>query len=118
MKNFINSISLLNVTEEQKNKIIGVHKNIIDPDEFDSVKKWISQCYNMPSAEEQRMCAYNEILEGYGTEAIEGPWQNGYWCNILATYVNLGDPYIPTIIHHRSKGFIIACWGDIVELIN
>lgn len=51
----------------------------------------------------------------YGIEAIRGNWQNGYWGDIVCCYVNRGDTYIPTILYHRDRGFILSSWGDYVE---
>ena len=87
----------------------------MDPKDFQSVKDWIMCCYNQPSNDELKMCAYNEIIGGYGIESLTGEWQNGYWCNIVCTYVNMGDSYIPTIIHHRDKGWLVASYADLAE---
>jgi hypothetical protein len=35
----------------------------------------------------------NKLLGGHGTEAIRGEWQNGYWCDIVACYVNFGAEF-------------------------
>src|SRR5665648_480353 len=64
------------------------------------------------------MCAFNQILFGFGIESIEGEWQNGYWCNILLTYVNMGFSDLPTIIHHRDKGFIVDSIENIITKSN
>ena len=62
------------------------------------------------------MKAINQILEGYGIEWVRtNKWKNGYWCDILCTYVNMGDSYIPTVINHRKHGFMVSSSGDIVE---
>jgi hypothetical protein len=62
------------------------------------------------------MCAINQVLEGYGIEAVRtSKWKNGFWCDILCAYVNMGDSYIPTVIHHRKHGFMVASVGDITE---
>ena len=69
---------------------------------------------------DERLEAINKLLHGYGIEAIEGSWQNGYWCNIVANYVNMGDTYSTTILFIRdnygnSGRFSVMCWGDFVE---
>ena len=62
------------------------------------------------------MCAINVVLEGYGIESARtSKWKNGYWCDILCTYVNMGDSYIPTVIYHRKHGFMVANIGDVIE---
>lgn len=71
--------------------------------------------------ENDRLEEINKLLGGYGTEAIRGEWQNGYWCDIVAAYVNMGDTYNPTVLQIRgdhsfqSSRFIISTWGDFVE---
>ena len=69
---------------------------------------------------EERMQQINTLLHGYGTEAINGSWQNGYWCNIVAVYVNMGDTYAPTILQVRSdygngSNFTVCSYGDWIE---
>lgn len=68
-----------------------------------------------------RLEAINKLLKGYGTEAIRGEWQNGYWCNIVACHVNMGDTYATTVLHVRGdwsggkSRFIVSSFGDWVE---
>lgn len=68
-----------------------------------------------------RLEAIDKLLGTYGTEAIRGEWQNGYWCNIVAAYCNTGDTYNTTVIHVRGDSwnpagrFIVSSWGDWVE---
>lgn len=69
----------------------------------------------------ERMEAINSLLGMHGVEAIRGEWQNGYWCDIVATYCNTGDTYDTTVLHVRGdwsgarSRFIISNWGDWVE---
>lgn len=63
----------------------------------------------------ERIDKINTILHGYGVEAIRGEWQNGYWCDIVASYVNMGDTYAITVINARDKGFLVMSVGDFVE---
>lgn len=68
-----------------------------------------------------RLEAINTLLGMYGTEAIRGKWQNGYWCDIVAAYCNTGDSYSLTVIHVRGNGwdsqgrFIVSSCGDWIE---
>jgi len=69
-----------------------------------------------------RLEVINELLGLYGTEGISGDWQNGYWCNIVASYCNTGETYNLTVMHIRGDGwwneqgkFIVCSWGDWVE---
>ena len=63
----------------------------------------------------------NQLLCGNGVEAIRGEWQNGYWCDIVGVYVNLGDTYDLTVLQIRGETrncpsrFIVSSWGDWVE---
>ena len=70
---------------------------------------------------QDRLDVIDKLLGTFGTEAILGEWQNGYWCDIAAAYCNTGDTYRTTVIHVRGEGwnpagrFIISSWGDWVE---
>lgn len=74
---------------------------------------------NVP--ENDRLEAIDKLLGTFGTEAIRGEWQNGYWCDIVAAYCNAGDTYALTVMQVRgefsfqSSRFIISSWGDFVE---
>ncbi len=71
--------------------------------------------------ERERLEACNRLLECYGTEAVRGRWQNGYWCDIVAAYCNTGETYAPTIIQVRGpfngarSTFRVSTLGDFVE---
>jgi len=64
------------------------------------------------------MCAFNQILFGFGIESVEGEWQKGYWCNTLFTYVSMGFSDLSTIIHHQDKGFIVYSIENIITKSN
>lgn len=65
-----------------------------------------------------RLEAIDKLLGTFGTEAIRGDWQNGYWGDIVAIYCNTGDTYATTVIHVRGgcwnpQGrFLVGNWGD------
>lgn len=69
----------------------------------------------------ERMGEIDTLLKGYGIEGINGEWQNGYWCNVVAEYVNMGDTYATTVIQVRGdwsgarSRFIVSSFGDWVE---
>lgn len=71
--------------------------------------------------ERDRLAAIDKLLGTYGTEAIRGDWQNGYWCDIVAAYCNTGDTYGTTVIHVRGEfsgcrgRFFVSTMGDFVE---
>lgn len=63
--------------------------------------------------------AANDILEGHGVEAIRGEWQNGYWCDIRALYINMGDTYAATLIYDRNTKRVYATdYGSFVESLE
>jgi len=115
---FLETLDVLNLDPERQDLIQRIHSGKLDPAAFKSCQRWINQCYNRPKEYALRMCAYNEILQGLGIEAHYGEWQNGYWCDIEFTYVNMGDSYSLTIIHHRDKGWMVGTIGDLVEVFN
>jgi len=85
---------------------------------FDSNAKWIMQCYNRPNDTELSMNALNELIEGFGTEAIknENAYVNKYYSDCIGIYVNMGDSYAMTIIYDTNENeFLITSWGDFIE---
>lgn len=68
-----------------------------------------------------RMGLINTLIGGCGVEAIHGDWSNGYWGDVVATYVNMGDTYAPTVICKRTGSsrydvtFQVNNLGDFVE---
>ena len=87
-------------------------------DSFESNAKWIKQCFNRPSDQELEMNALNELLDGHGVEAIklEGAYVNRYWDDCIATYINMGDTYITTIVFNTvNQSYELTSWGDFYE---
>ena len=86
-------------------------------DQVKALKKALARTWDMRPGE--RMEAISNLIGGYGVEAIRGNWQNGYWCDIVANYVNVGDTYNLTVMHVRGDSqagrFIVSSWGDWVE---
>ncbi len=114
--NFLDNLDLLELDPKKEEMIRKIHLGLLDPATLNSCKRWIDQCYHRPSDDELRMCAYDKILEGYGIEANFGEWQNGHWCDVEFTYVNLGDLYALTIVCQRDKGWLVGTVGDLVEI--
>ena len=104
----------LNITKEQAKQIKDLINHKSDPVRFNSVQKWVSQCYTQPSHDEMVQEALNEILETYGTEAL---FTEEYSCyHPLFAYCNAGDAYNTTIIYlDKEDKYIISCWGDVME---
>jgi methylthioribose-1-phosphate isomerase len=89
----------------------------LDPMEFESVKQWVAQCFNMPRRTELIECAANELLGTYGVEAIESKeWVDSYHGNIRYTYCNTGDSYGATLVRDCVKGrWLVTSFGDLAE---
>ncbi len=80
------------------------------PKDYKSVQQLERQCFSRPNHTYCLMTACNEIMEGFGLEAIS---KDGY---AVYEYVNLGETYQTTLIRHIPSGrYIVGSWGDIVE---
>jgi len=71
------------------------------------------QCFNPPGRHYSLMTALDALLKTHGSEALgkvhvhDGP---------PFEYLNVGDPYVATLVWYRSSGrFYVRCYGDIVE---
>jgi len=99
--------------EEQAKQARALMRGELDPMEFESVRSWVSQCYNPPSWQEQVERALNEVLDGWGIEAIWGV-EDELWP--IAVYINMGDTYNTTLLYdYRSQTWRVTTWGDFVE---
>jgi len=86
----------------------GLIDGTLDPDDTSTaVREWTRQCYNQPSKHERVMCAINDVLKGYGVEAIHT--NRG-----VAEYVNFGDTYALTVLYFQGR-YMVTSWGDFVE---
>ena len=57
----------------------------------------------------------NDVLGGAGVESLRGQRYEGYYGNSEILYVNMGDPYISTLMYDTRAGrFIVGEWGDLV----
>ena len=94
-------------------------KDLYAKDALKACKLALRRTANVP--ENDRLEAIDKLLGTFGTEAIRGEWQNGYWCDIVAAYCNAGDTYDLTVIQVRGESrfnrsrFIISSWGDWFE---
>jgi hypothetical protein len=60
----------------------------------------------------------NNLIDGFGVEAVthQLAYVDSYYHDIIATYINLGDTYEPTIVHSSETGeFYLTSWGDFYE---
>ena len=106
----------LNIDHTKAAQIRGLLDGTIDPLTFQTVSNWVNQCYNLPSKNELIHAAINEILGGYGIEAIRDNKWSHYHQDIGLTYVNMGDTYTMTVCYDtRSDKWILSSWGDIIE---
>jgi len=88
------------------------------PSHFPETDTWVHQCHYLPRQSERVLSALNELLEMHGVEGlrIEGEHVDNHYYDIVATYLNTGDSYAPTILldHERNKWRLTSC-GDFVE---
>lgn len=102
--------------EEKGERVWKLLAGELPPEEFASVRKWLGSVYADPTEEEMVMEAINEILEGYGVEAIRGRHVDSYHYDVQATYVNMGDSYVPTIVFdNETAEYSLTSFGDWVE---
>lgn len=99
--------------DEKGQKINAVLSGKVDPESYASVARWVSKAYNPPAENELKMKAINEILDGYGVEAI---WGKDSFTQPVATYVNMGDTYDATVVYdYEKRSYQVTSWGDWVE---
>jgi hypothetical protein len=109
---FTSRVGELSDDPEIQNQILGLVAGNIDAENYESVESWIRQAYHRPRESSLIMTALDELLEGYGVESIED--EGG---EIRASYVNMGDSYVITIIFDGD--YHIASYEDyITELEN
>ena len=88
---------------------------------FPLTDNYLMSCFNIPNQIEIMLNMYNEVLNGFGVEAIqiEGEYVNSYYRNIVADYVNMGDTYALTILYDvKQDKFMVTTVGDFIEIEN
>ena len=115
-KEISQSLNITLLEAKQVKKIINADNGYLLLN-YKSVEKWVTECYNSPNLTELRLCALNELLECYGTEAITGPeYIDNYCMYINAVYINAGDAYLMTVLFdYRTNKFVLTSFGDYVE---
>ncbi len=85
-----------------------------DPEDYESVKEWVKQCFNCPARLEMMLKALNEISESYGVEAV---WSDKFSAICPSfVYLNTGDTYSQTLVYsYESNSFMVSTLGDVVE---
>lgn len=76
-----------------------------------AASRMFGACYYRPALQSVKLEAINDIMDGCGVEYIPAG-QNRR--SPAIEYVNVGDPYLTTIIWVRRR-YVVGCWGDIVE---
>ncbi len=75
--------------------------------------------FNPPSLGQARMMVIDKVIGGFGVEAVHaddgGLFGQG---SVALEYVNMGDPYVPTILRWRGGRYEVGCWGDAVERLE
>lgn len=109
-------IKELGLTTEQADLVRAIIKNTVkttDATLFPAANASFATCYRMPSLAERRMECLNEVIGGYGVEALcDGMYPN-------ALYVNTGDTYSPTLLYcYKRSTFRLTTWGDYAEKNN
>jgi hypothetical protein len=74
----------------------------------------IAECYHPPETYDVRLHVLNAIAETCGVEYIAHK-KDSFSESCGLDYLNVGDPYIPTIIRFADGRYRVACYGDIVE---
>ena len=80
----------------------------------EAAARMFSACYYRPSLQSVKLEAINELMDGCGVEYIPA---GRNLRSPAIEYVNVGDPYLATIIWARGR-YVVGCWGDIVERGN
>ena len=78
-----------------------------------AASRMVGSCYHRPSLP-VKLEAINGIMDGCGVEYIPAGRNRR---SPAITYVNVGDPYLTTLMWVRGR-YVVGCWGDIVERGN
>lgn len=74
-----------------------------------------------PEEVDAAMDLTNQLINGYGVEALDAEPDydynaGGYYRGVVALYVNVLDPFVPTLIYDtENEIFLVAGWGDFLE---
>jgi len=82
--------------------------------EYKSVQELMARCYHKPDYAYRLGTALNEILDGFGWEALHK--EGNPSGDPIAEYVNLGDTYTTTLVRKCDTGTVmITDWGSFAE---
>ena len=88
------------------------------PRRFPRTVEWAQSCHFPPRKRELKLTALDELLRTHGVEAIqpEGAWVDRYYGSCVASYLNTGDTYAPTLLlDHEVERWKLTSWGDFLE---
>lgn len=72
--------------------------------------------HNPPTKHERQLDMINALLDGHGVEVIRGDWVSNFYGDINAEYINMGDPYINTILYDTLEDrWHVISYGDFIE---
>ena len=81
------------------------------------MESWLRRCYHEPRMEDQILAACNALLDAHGIEVLHGHrFWSPYFFDIEASFVNMGDMYVTTVIRDHRRGiWRIISVGQLVE---
>jgi len=88
------------------------------PRRFPRAAEWVRSCYHPPRPRELKLAALDELLGTYGVEVIQSleAWTDSYHGSIIASYLNTGDTYAPTLLlDHEQERWKLTSWGGFYE---
>ena len=91
---------------------IGNHKTA-------NAQAWANSCHHRPRAVAlAQACVACIITEGH-TTSWDVFQDQAEWTSLAGPAweaVDVGDPYIPTLIYRRGRGYMVKAWGDLPEV--
>jgi hypothetical protein len=106
----------LEATRSQATLVRMIMDHDLDPLDFTETRNWSRACLFRPSRVELKMSALNEVLDGHGTTWVKGNYISDYWGQIRFIYIDLADPYIPTLAYDPlNQTFLIASAAELKD---
>jgi hypothetical protein len=103
-------LSELELHFSEEIEVSNIIDGINDPRKYDLVRGWCDRYYNEPKEYELKLEAINVIVGESGVESLVEDGKH------LASYVNNGDTYKPTILYDIEEGeFLVTSWGEFLK---
>lgn len=90
--------------------------------QYKSARTYELSCYHPPDIYLLKLYAADEVIGGFGIEAIdipEGSFNNCQNPDTCIEYVNLGDTYAVTLCRidgrNKTPRYVVSSYGDLVE---